>query len=421
MNESQTFGLQFVIRHKSKKSQMAGIYLRLTVNGQRIEISTKLFCPVYLWDKKKERVKTDKDYSGRQTNTHIDENRAKINSIFQELRMRDEMITVNIIKNRFLGIKEQGYTLQKLIDYHYRSQEHTLNPSTLKHYKSTHRYLNLFLSEQKKSTDIFLKQIDYGFLTDFEAFLRSYQPSESGQRPLAHNTVMKHLSRFRTLMNLAIKLGWMEHYPFKAYKLSYKQSDRKYLTKEELSRIEDKQFPMERLQLTKDLFIFSCYTGLAYSDVVRLNPHHITIGIDGNNWIFTQRKKTESPVRIPLLPTAIYLIDKYKNHLRSLHHGTLFPKISNQKLNGYLKEIADICEIDNNLTFHMARHTFATTVTLSNGVPIETVSKILGHHRITTTQIYARVVENKVSEDMHQLQLKLKDKQVKQKKPLNVS
>ncbi|MBI9064944.1 MAG: site-specific integrase, partial [Marinilabiliaceae bacterium] len=302
------------------------------------------------------------------------------------------------------------------IDYHYRSQEHTLNPATLKHYKSTHRYLSLFLKERKNGDDIYLKQIDYAFLTDFEAFLRAYQPTESGQRPLAHNTVMKHLSRFRTLMNLAIKLGWMEHYPFKAYKLSYKQSDRKYLSKEELSRIEAKRFKIERLQLTKDLFIFSCYTGLAYSDVVQLEPNHITIGIDGNNWIFTHRKKTDNAVRIPILPTAHYLIDKYKDHPRSLHNGTLFPKISNQKLNGYLKEIADLCEVDKNLTFHMARHTFATTVTLSNGVPIETVSKILGHHRIATTQIYARVVENKVSEDMHQLQVKLTEKKNKDKK-----
>ena len=324
--------------------------------------------------------------------------------------IREELISLAAIKNRFLGIKEQGHTLQRLIDYHYRSQEHTLNPATLKHYKSTHRYLTLFLKERKKSNDIYLKQIDYAFLTDFEAFLRAYQPKESGQRPLAHNTVMKHLSRFRTLMNLAIKLGWMEHYPFKAYKLSYKQSDRKYLSNEELNRIEAKKFKMERLQLTKDLFIFSCYTGLAYSDVVRLQPHHITIGIDGNNWIFTQRKKTDSSVRIPILPMADYLIDKYKDHPRSLNYGTLFPKISNQKLNGYLKEIADLCQVDKNLTFHMARHTFATTVTLSNGVPIETVSKILGHHRIATTQIYARVVENKVSEDMHQLQIRLNDK-----------
>ncbi|MBI9065562.1 MAG: site-specific integrase [Marinilabiliaceae bacterium] len=419
MNDSQTFGVQFVIRHKSKKSQMAGIYLRLTVNGQRIEISTKLFCPVYLWDKKKERVKADKDYSNRQINAHIDENRAKINSIYQELRMRDEMITVNTIKNHFLGIKEEGHTLQKLIDYHYRTQEHTLNPATLKHYKSTHRYLKLFLANNKSSEDIFLNQINYSFLTDFEAYLRSYQPTESGQRPLCHNTVMKHMCRFRTLMNLAIKLSWMTHYPFKAYKLSYKQANRGFLTKEELNHIENKEFKMERLQLTKDLFIFSCYTGLAYIDISLLQPNHITIGIDGNNWLYTQRKKTENPVRIPLLPKAEYLINKYREHPRSLHYNTLFPRISNQKLNGYLKEIADICGIDKNLTFHMARHTFATTVTLSNGVPIETVSKILGHTKISTTQIYAKVVENKVSEDMLQLQLKLEKVKPKNNKKAN--
>ena len=409
MNQSQTFGVQFVVRHKSKKSPRAGIYMRLTVNGQRIEISTKLFCPVQLWDKAKERVKADKEFSNRPINAHIEQIRVKVMSIYQELRMDNKPVSVQTIRNHFLGIKDQGHSLQKLFDYHCQSQENVLNKGTLKHYQSTRRYLILFLQRCHSSDDIFLNDIDYSFITDFEAFLRGYQPIESGQRPLGHNTIMKHLCRFRTLMNLAIKLGWMTHYPFKAYKLSYKQSDRGYLTKEELNRVEFKTFRMERLQLTKDLFIFSCYTGLAYIDISLLQPHHITLVIDGNNWIYTQRKKTENPVRIPLLPVALQLIEKYKEHPRSLHYNTLFPKISNQKLNGYLKEIADICEIDKNLTFHMARHTFATTVTLSNGVPIETVSKILGHHCIATTQIYAKVVENKISEDMQQLQLKLSE------------
>jgi len=413
MNESQTFGVQFIVRHRNKKSPLAGIYLRITVNSQRTEISTKLSCPVILWDRHREQIKSSVNFPSTRINQMLEQLKGKIIAIYQDLRIREEHISITTIKNHFLGIQEEGHTLQKLLDYHYQSQAHTLNPATLKHYKSTHRYLNLFLKKRKKSNDIFLKQIDYAFLTDFEAYLRSYQPVESGQRPLGHNTVMKHLSRFRTLANLAIKLGWMEHYPFKAYKLTYKQSDLKYLTKEDLSRIESKQFTIERLQLAKDLFIFSCYTGLAYIDITLLQPNHITIGIDGNNWIYTQRKKTENPVRIPLLLMARELIEKYKNHPRSLHNNTVFPRISNQKLNGYLKEIADLCEIDKNLTFHMARHTFATTVTLSNGVPIETVSKILGHHRIATTQIYAHVVENKVSEDMYQLQLKLKEKKMK--------
>jgi len=149
---------------------------------------------------------------------------------------------------------------------------------------------------------------------------------------------------------------------------------------------------------------------LAYIDISLLQAHHIVKGIDGGNWIYTQRKKTDNPIRIPLLPLAEEMVEKYRNHPKALQQGKLFPVFSNQKLNGYLKEIADICEIDKNLTFHMARHTFATTITLSNGVPIETVSKVLGHNRIATTQIYAKVIERKVSEDMNELKYKLTDK-----------
>lgn len=287
MIQSQTFGVQFVVRHKSKKSQRAGIYMRLIVNGQRIEISTKLFCPVHLWDKTKERVKADKDFSNKAVNVHIEQIRAKVMSIYQELRMDNKPISVQTIKNHYLGIKDQGHTLQKLLDYHWESQVNVLNQATLNHYRATQRYLKLFLQKSRSTDNVFLQDIDYSFLTDWEAFLRSYRPTEGGQRPLGHNTIMKHLSRFRTLMNLAIKRGWMSHYPFKAYK----QSDRGYLTREQLSRIEAKTFRMERLQLTKDLFIFSCYTGLAYVDISLLQPHNITLGIMGKTGYTRNERK----------------------------------------------------------------------------------------------------------------------------------
>jgi site-specific recombinase XerD len=182
------------------------------------------------------------------------------------------------------------------------------------------------------------------------------------------------------------------------------------LTDKELERIEKKTFDFERLQYVKDLFIFSCYTGLAYTDAMNLTPANLVRGIDGDYWLTTQRQKTRIAVKIPLLPKAKNLVEKYKNNPKSLNEGTLFPNISNQRLNGYLKEMADICRINKNLTFHLARHTFATTVTLSNGVPIESVSKMLGHTKITTTQVYAKVIESKLSDDMKLLKQKLDDK-----------
>src|SRR5690606_9065714 len=198
-------------------------------------------------------------------------------------------------------------------------------------------------------------------------------------------------------------LEWIPRDPFEKYQLKFHRVDREYLEEDELEAIENKEFKIIRLQWIRDLFVFSCYTGLAYVDTMNLTPDNISIDVEGEYWIITTRQKTGLPLRILILPKALEIIEKYRSHPRALEKGTLFPVISNQKLNSYLNEIADLCEIKKNLTFHLARHTFATTVTLCNGVPLETVSKMLGHSKITTTQIYARVVERKVSDDMRTL------------------
>ncbi|MBC7398674.1 MAG: integrase catalytic domain-containing protein [Mucilaginibacter sp.] len=182
---------------------------------------------------------------------------------------------------------------------------------------------------------------------------------------------------------------------------------RQYLNKTELLVLEAKTFALTRLDYVRDLFVFCCYTGLAYIDAICLTPSNIVVGIDNGLWIKTKRNKTLIPVNTPLLPKAVAILKKYENDYRSISNGTLFPLLSNQKMNSYLKEIADLCVIDKNLTSHIARHTFATTVTLSNNVPIETVSKMLGHTKIGTTQIYAKVIEQKVSDDMAILRNKL--------------
>jgi len=200
------------------------------------------------------------------------------------------------------------------------------------------------------------------------------------------------------------------------FKPKHIKTDRGFLTEDELQRIGDLSCSVERLNLVRDLFVFSCYTGIAY--LMLLTKKSIMPGEDGNLWIVIKRKKTFNQVRVPLLPKAMEIIKKYENSLRAEINQTLLPKLSNQKMNSYLKEIAYLCKIQKNLTFHMARHTFATTVTLTNGVPLETVSKLLGHSKIATTQIYARVIEKKVSEDMGNLIIKLNiaDELAKRKK-----
>ncbi|WP_242205852.1 site-specific integrase [Aestuariivivens insulae] len=216
---------------------------------------------------------------------------------------------------------------------------------------------------------------------------------------------MKHIKRLRRMVTLAYQMEWIHRDPFVNFKIKIEKKEREFLTGDELQSIENLSSKIERLMVVKDLFVFSCYTGISYSDIVRLTTVNIVKGIDGHPWISGKRTKTGTPFKIPLLPKASILIDKYKNDIRTSISDNLLPKLSNQKLNSYLKEIADHCGIKKNLTFHMARHTFATTVTLTNGVPIETVSKLLGHTKLATTQIYARVVEKKVSQDMEKLKL----------------
>jgi site-specific recombinase XerD len=218
---------------------------------------------------------------------------------------------------------------------------------------------------------------------------------------------MKHLLRLRKMTSLAIRLDWLQDDPFKNFKIKHEKVEKDFLTTSELKAIEKKEFKLERLNIVKDLFVFCCYTGLAFVDVMKLSETNVVEGIDGEDWLKLQRQKTNIPVNTPILPMAKKLILKYQNHYRALKLDTIFPVFSNQKVNSYLKEIADLCGIAKNLTFHVARHTFATTVTLSNGVPIETVSKMLGHTKIATTQIYARVLEKKISEDMGMLRKKL--------------
>jgi integrase/recombinase XerD len=306
-----------------------------------------------------------------------------------------------------LGDSFDDHSLIELTDYHNETQKSILAPGTMKNYYTTQRYIRRFLKKNFKASDIFLVQINFKFISDFEFFLRNHKPLDH-QKPLGNNGIMKHLERFRKIINLGQKLGWINQNPFESYKLRFIKNDRGFLTDKELSAIENKVFNIERLRTVRDIFVFGCYTGLSYIDAINLGPDEISLGIDGQYWIFSDRQKTNTKVKIPLLPKSLKILNEYKEHPKSVNRNKIFPLISNQKLNGYLKEIADICGIKKNLTFHLARHTFATTITISNGVPIETVSKMLGHTSLQTTQIYARIVDKKISEDMNRLKAMLK-------------
>ena len=399
MKNTHTFSILFWLKLANAKNGKAPLYARITVNGKRAELSLKRKVLISHWDAHRNKLK---GLSGetRLINTYLEQVYSKFFDCYQKLQNENKLVSSRIIKAHFLGTNDNQYSLSDIIEYHNEHMKDTLRWGTQKNYFTTHKYIFLFLEQKLNTTDMYLSELSYKFVIDFERFLRH-------QESMGNNTVMKHIERLRKLVNLAFKMEWMDKDPFVKFKAKYVRKEREFLTLDELKRIEQKEFSILRLELIRDLFVFSCYTGLSYGDVMSLSKDNICIGIDRKQWIYSQRQKTSIPVKIPLLTKALEIIEKYKLHPSSINKERLLPTISNQKLNSYLKEIADVCGIKKNLTFHIARHTFATTITLSNGVPIETVSKLLGHSKITTTQIYAKVIERKVSDDMIQLERRI--------------
>jgi site-specific recombinase XerD len=408
MEKRVTFSTSFILRDSSGDKHQGLIYCRITVDTQRIEFSIKRKIKKNLWNNG---LAKNNNEEGRSVNAYLTQVKSQIFQHYRDMLAERKLVTAEALKNSYLGVQAKEQSLVNLMEYHNTHLEHTLEWGTLKNYFTTQKYVKDFLKKRLHTSDIFLSQLKYKFISDFEFFLRQHQP-EDHHKPMGNNTVMKHIERLRKMINVAIRMEWIERDPFAAYQQKFERVERECLSKEELASIELRDFSIVRLQWVRDLFVFSCYTGLAYIDVMRLTPGNITLGIDGEQWLITNRQKTSNPVRVPLLPKALEIIAHYKGHPRSLAEGTLFPVISNQKLNSYLKEIADLCAIKKNLTFHLARHTFATTVTLTNGVPIESVSKMLGHSAITTTQIYAKVIEKKLGDDMRQLKEKLTSEKV---------
>tara|TARA_R110002124_G_scaffold138576_5_gene302073 strand:- start:7133 stop:8398 length:1266 start_codon:yes stop_codon:yes gene_type:complete len=409
MKTSSTFSILFWADFSRAKNEQASIYARITVNGKRATISLKRKVLVSNWDVHKNRARGTNQKS-RILNSYLDETYNHLFKCYRDLMNEHKLITAQVVKARYFGNDENNRSITDIINYHNEDMVNKLKWGTQKNYYTTQSYISKFLLKFYKTTDLYLRELDYHFIIKFEKYLREYVP-EDHQKPMGNNTVMKHIERFRKMITLSHKLGWIQLDPFINFKSKFIKNERGFLSLEELQEIENKQFSIHRLELVKDLFVFSCYTSLSYIDVIHLTADNICIGIDGELWIYYKREKTTKPIRIPLLPKALQIIEKYKSSRKSISQGSIFPKISNQKLNSYLKEIADVCGIKKNLTFHIARHTFATTVTLSNGMPIETVSKLLGHSRISTTQIYAKVIERKVSDDMQKLRAQFNERE----------
>lgn len=395
---------------KSTKANAAGqlpIYIRLTVDGKRMEFSTKKFIDSNKWSSEMSRMKGNSE-DARSLNDYLDLMKSKILDIQMELIHRNELLTIEIFKNKLLGIQERERMLIPIFQEHNRKIKELVGqeyaPGTLERYETSLKHTKEFLIWKYNISDINIEKIDHAFIMEYEFYLRS-------ERKCANNTAVKYIKNFHKIINQCLANGWLNKYPFANYKAKIKEVIRDFLSESEIEIMMNKKFVSERLELVRDIFIFSCFTGLAYVDVQQLSRNHLSLGIDGDKWIFKNRQKTDTSSKIPLLPIALEIINKYENHPACANENRLLPILSNQKMNAYLKEIADVCGINKELTFHIARHTFATTITLSNGVPIETVSKMLGHTNLKTTQHYAKILDRKVSEDMKSLRTKLSQKE----------
>lgn len=405
MRTTSTFTILFWINNDRVVNGMAPIFARITVNGKRVNLSLKRKTNVTSWNSTRQRAKGT-NAEARQLNEYLDQVQSQLFQVYQDLKFKGELVTAVLIKAIYLGDGNEGKTLKNLLEYHNNKIAGTHAKGSIRNFGVTEGYISKYLNRALKTNDVYLHQLNYKFINDFEDFLHTFWP-KGHVKAMSHNTVMKHIQRFRKIVTLGYHLEWIEKDPFIRWKPTFEKREREFLSANELSNLETYHFPVERLERVRDLFVFSCYTGISYVDIGNLSLANIVKGEDSNNWIITRRQKTKTPVKVPLLPKAQELVDKYCDHPMTVISETLFPVITNEKLNLYLKEVADACGITKNLTFHMARHTFATTVTLTNGVPIETVSKLLGHTKISTTQIYARVIEKKVSEDMGILRRKL--------------
>ena len=396
-----TFKVLFYLKRNAiRKDGKMPIITRVTIDGKIGQFNTKLEILPNNWSVKMGKV-IGNHPENKQHNAQLNEIRASLHAIYHEFQRKENFVTAEKVKNEFLGISEHHETLLSLFIKHNEDVKKLIGLSksagTYQKYEVTRKHLQKFMQLKYQITDISLKEIKNLFVTDFEIYLLTTGACNT-------NTTAKFMQFFKRIILLARNNGLIASDTFANYKIRLINVDRGYLTQENVEKIMKKKFSIKRLELVRDIFIFSCFTGLAYIDVNNLTEKNVRTSFDGNLWIMTKRQKTKVESNILLLDVPKMILAKYKGVSPK---GKLLPILSNQKMNSYLNEIGDVCEIDKELTFHLARHTFATTITLAKGVPIETVSKMLGHTNIRTTQIYARITDSKISNDMQALAGKL--------------
>ena len=395
--ERTTFGLLFYIRRdKTNKRGEAPVFMRLTINGERADASIKRFIEPHAWNSAKGKA-NEKSRGGKDLNLYLDAISANILRIQRDLELDKKEVSAQIILNRYLG-KEQSdrHTLMEVFRAHNEKCRAlsgiSLAPATVIRYETTLRLTEEFLQKNYKKEDCYLDEVTNQFIEDFEFFLKTV-------RRCCHNTTTKYLLNFKKIIRIALAKGWMKKDPFAQVHFHFEPVEREFLEKQELKAMLNKEITITRLAQVRDIFCFCCLTGLAFTDVQQLKAEHLVADIHGKIWIRKARQKTKNMCNIPLLDEAQKIIDRYRGHPYCQTHGVLLPVCSNQKMNSYLKELADICGIRKNLSTHCARHTFAT-LTLASGATIDNVAKMLGHANVNMTRRYAKVLDSSIMRDM---------------------
>ena len=367
---------------------------RLTVGRSECVFSAKMLAPRSLW--MSGRVK-GKSAETVEINRRLDELRASALAIYREQSAIRDRVTAEEVKCLLLGMAAGQETLlsyfRSFIEHFEKRVGVNRTIKSARTYRCACEHVAQFLSERLRLSDISFSALDRSFVDKFDLYLRT-------ERRLAPNTIVLYMSRLHTVINKAIATGIITADPFSGYEPPRPERRRRYLTREELQRLMTTPLHSPRLYLIRDLFLFSCYTGISYGDMCRLTAANLETADDGTVWIKAAREKTNVEFEIPLLDLPLHIIDKYRD---TAPDGKLLPMYGNSELNKGLKSLAMVCGIDRKLTFHMARHTYATEITLSHGVPMETVSRMLGHSRVDTTQIYAQVTDNKIDIDTQAL------------------
>ena len=384
--------LFFLKRDKQKKDGNVPVYCRITIDGKEARFGMKKYIDPKLWNITEGKA-NGKSAESSEINALLEKTKAGIHKIYRDVQERENAVSAEKVKNIFLGIDSKQYMLLKAFDEHVEEKFNLIGKRIVK--STYHRYyylrvrLSEFLTEKYHLSDIPLREINYQFIRDFEIYLLTVRGNKQ-------STIAQYLINLKKVVELAYKNEWIFRNPFINYKIEDEKSERGYLTQREVEILMNWKLD-RKLELTRDVFIFCCFTGLSYIDVFKLNKEQIHLSIDSQQWIMGKREKTDMDYFIPMMEIPKKILEKYKSHI--FKNGKLLPVKGSLTVNRHLKEIAEICGIKKHLTFHLSRHTFAT-LTMSKGVSLESVSKMLGHKNIQTTQIYAKMTTEKVGRDM---------------------